>query len=55
MKKPLQHLIAEAPRKRSQVRTGDAGVEEGSQWEGRHDGAQALTGECLEVSISYWE
>jgi len=29
------------------VRTGDAGVEEGSQWKGSHDGAQALAGERL--------
>ena len=33
------------------VRAGDAGVEEGSQREGCHDGAQALAGECLKVPI----
>ncbi len=29
------------------VWAGNAGVEEGSQWEGRHDGAQGLAGERL--------
>ena len=37
------------------VRTGDAGVEERSQWEGSHDGAQALAGERLKCQFSYWE
>jgi hypothetical protein len=37
------------------VWTGDAGVEEGSQWEGCHDGAQAVEGERLKCRFSYWE
>ena len=37
------------------VWTGDAGVEERSEWEGCHDGAQALAGERLKCQFSYWE
>ena len=37
------------------VWTGDAGVEEVSQWKGSHDGAQALAGERLSDHFSYWE
>jgi hypothetical protein len=37
------------------VWTGDARVEKGSQWEGCHDGAQALAGERLKRQFSYWE
>lgn len=33
------------------VWTGDAGVEEGSQWEGSHDGAQTVESERLKVLI----
>ena len=37
------------------VRTGDAGVEKSSKWEGCHDGAQALAGERVKCRFSYWE
>ena len=33
------------------IRTGNARVEEGSQWEGSHDGAQAAESERLKVPI----
>lgn len=35
------------PNHDERVWTGDAGVEERSQWKSRHDGAQALAGERL--------
>jgi hypothetical protein len=38
-----------------EIRTGDAIVETGSEWEGRGNGAQADAGERLNCGFSYWE
>ena len=43
------------PNDDERVWAGDAGVEEGSQWEGCHDGAQANESERLKCQFSYWE